>query len=250
LVALDPVARAQALKAGFAKELISVLPYGVDVARFRPGLTSTLVARHRIRGRILLYVGRLLPNRGLELFVSAFARTVGQRSDWNLVLAGEGSSKGELRAMVDRLGIADRTHFLARPRREELPGLLGASTLLAIPSLDGDVVGWQIGRALACGLPVLASDLPRLRTHLAHEETGLLVRPGDADAWAEAIQRAAGSPAARARWARQGRGVAERDLSWSAVGAGFESVILAARQAVRADAPSADAVARVEGETS
>jgi glycosyltransferase involved in cell wall biosynthesis len=232
VVALDSVSRERALTEGFASDLIRVVPHGVDISDFRPGLTSTLVARHRIRGRILLYVGRLERSRGLETLVTAFSRTVGQRSDWNLVVAGQGTAAPALHAQARRLGVGDRVHWLARPRREELPGLMGASTLLAVPALDDHVLGRQVARALACGLPVLASDLPRLRHLVRDGENGLLVSAGNVEAWTQAIRRAASSPVARRRWAQEGRTFAEATLAWPRVAAEFEEVILEGRARV------------------
>lgn len=231
VVALDPLAEEQALKDGFARELVRVVPYGVDVQEYRPGLASTLVARKKVRGRILLYVGKLARERGVVPLLAAFARTVGQRSDWNLVLAGTGPLKAELRAMADRLGMGDRVHWL-EPRDEELPGLLGASTALAIPALSNEVVGRHAARALACGLPILAADLPRLRVFVEPEENGLLVREGSVDAWAAAIQRVASSPMTRTRWARKSREIALERHSWPAVAARFEELFLEARKRI------------------
>lgn len=232
VVALDPKAEQVALRGGFARELVAVIPHGVDVQAFRPGLSSTLVARARIRGRILLYLGKLAEERGVRRLLAAFARTVGQRSDWNLVFAGDGPVKAELRAMADRLGLGDRVHWV-EPREEELPGLLGASTVLAIPALSDEVVGRYAARAMACGLPILASDLPNLRAFVTPDENGLLVEPGSIEAWAEAIQRAAGAPNTRLRWARASRQLAIERYSWPAVAERFEALFLAARERVK-----------------
>jgi len=131
--------------------------------------------------------------------------------------------------MADRLGISARVHWMGFPRREELPGLIGASSIFATPAHDDLVVGRQITRAMACGVPVLASDLPRLRDLVLHEETGLLVEPGNVDAWTEAIRRVASSPVARERWARNGRARALAELSWQAVVDRFEEVFDRAR---------------------
>ncbi len=234
LIALDGPTRVHALKRGFAPDVVRIIPHGVDTNEYRPGLASTLVARHRIRGRILLYVGRMSEERGLEVLITAFSRTVGQRSDWNLVLAGDGPLLPALRAMVVRLGVADRVHWLPRPREEELPGLFAASTLLALPARDGTAVGRQIPRALSCGLPVLASDLPRFSNLIRNDECGLLVKPGDAEAWTAAIRQAASSPLARKRWSTSGRHLALERLAWSAVAQEFERVFLEARERVQA----------------
>jgi len=233
VVALDPMAELQCLDDGFTRELVRVIPHGVDVQAFRPGLASTLVARARIRGRILLYLGKLAAERGVRELLNAFARTIGQRSDWNLLYAGDGPVRAELRAMADRLGLGDRVHW-ADPREEELPGLLGASTVLAIPALSHEVVGHYGARALACGLPILASDLANLRAFVSPGENGLLVTPGSVEAWSEAIQSTASSPTTRARWARSSRQIAVERYSWPAVAERFEELFAAARERVRA----------------
>lgn len=241
VIALDPVASAQAESEGFLADRIALIPTGVDLTRYRPGLLSSLIPRHRIGGRILLYVGRIAENRGLETLVGAFARTVGQRSDWALVLAGEGPELGRLRAHADRLGVGSSTVILGRVRSEELPGLMGGSTALAVPAVDVTVRGRMIARALACGLPVLASDLPRLRYQLGSDERcGLLLPPGDPQAWAQGISRLAGSPEIRKRWSRAARTFAEERYGWPHVAEQVEQLFreaIAERDATRKAAP-------------
>lgn len=228
IVALDPFAANLALSEGFANERLKILPSGVDLEAFRPGLSNSMLHQHRVRGRILLYVGRVDDRRGLEVLIDAFARTVGQRSDWSLVLAGDGSSRRRLRARVDRLGVGDRVHWLSRPERDDLPGLLCSSTLLAVPAIDNSVRGKQIGRAMACGIPVLASDLPRFSQFVRDDDCGLLAKAGDVDSWVQALGKACGSPEARKRWGTRGRELAERDLAWEHIAEQFEAVLASA----------------------
>ena len=233
VVALDPVARERALREGFADDLVTVVPHGVDVHHYRPGLITPIVGRHRIRGRILLYVGRLSEGRGVDLLVSVFAKTVGQRDDWSLVIAGDGPTRPRLRAKVERLGVASRVHWLPRPREEDLPGLMGASTLLAVPAREDVVMGRQISRSLACGLPVVASELPRLEGLFEDGQHGLFVEPGSEAAWTEAVQRAAGSPAARARWGQAAREQAVAHLAWDGIAQRFDDIVVEARAHAR-----------------
>ena len=238
VVALDPVAAAHAEDLGFDDSVVSVLPQGVDVAQFRPGLLSSSLPTHRIFGRILLYVGRLDVGRGVEVLIDAFARTVGQRLDWNLVLAGEGPLESALRARVDRLGVASRVHFLPRPQSAELPGLMGSSTLMAVPAITDEVLGRQIPRAMACGLPVLASRRPRLEALVQDEDCGLLLESGDVDSWAAGLMRAAGAPVKRRRWGVRAREIAVTRLSWDKVAVGFEEQLFSMREAAGLGASS------------
>ncbi|MDP6410107.1 MAG: glycosyltransferase family 4 protein [Planctomycetota bacterium] len=228
VVALDPLAGEQAVREGFDPERVEVLGEGVDLATFRPGLYSGLIARHRVRGRVLLYVGRIGERRGLDVLIDAFAATVGQRSDWALVLAGEGPGRRRLRAQANRLGIGARVVIASRPRDEELPGLIGSSTSLVVPAVDDSVRGKQIPRAMACGVGVLASDLPRLRWLVEDDRTGLLAAAGDRSAWKRALARAAGAPMARRRWGLFARERAEKRFDWGCVAQSFEELLLAA----------------------
>jgi glycosyltransferase involved in cell wall biosynthesis len=153
------------------------------------------------------------------------------------VIAGEGGARAELRAAIDRLGIGARVRWLGRVPEEELPGLFSVSTLLAVPALDDAVRGRNVARAMACGLPVIASDRPSLRALVEPDASGLLVPSGDVVAWTDALRRAAMSPDARRRWGRRGRDIAERRLSWSHVARTFESLILSARGTAVAAVP-------------
>lgn len=235
VAALDPVARDQALAEGFAPRRVHLIRTGVDLEVFRPGLSSHLVSRHGIRGRILLHVGPLRERRGLDTLIQAFARTVGQRGDWSLVLAGEGPGRRRLRALVERLGIAGRVYWIGKPREEELPGLMGSSTLYAAPALGSEERGGAVRRALACGLPVLASDLPRLSYLMENDVCGLLAPPGDTEAWEGILVRAAGSPMARRRWAHGAREVAQARFDWEAVAGHFEGLLHGALEAAAAE---------------
>ena len=105
----------------------------------------------------------------------------------------------------------------------------------------------NIMRAMACGLPVLASDRPSLRALVEPETSGLLVPAGDVAAWTEALRRASMSPDARRRWGRRGREIAESRFSWTHVARTFESLILHARGTTAFDAPrESDVDARVD----
>ncbi len=229
VVALDPIAYERAVRRGFDKRSVTVLPAGVDLNLYRPGLSSGIILRHHIRGRILLYAGYIDHNRGLDVLIAAFANTVGQRADWSLVIAGEGPAQPALRARIDRLGIGSRVHWVGRPRDEELPGLMSASTLLAVPALDDSVRGRQIPRAMACGLPVIAADQKSLRHFVEHDGWGLLAPPGDLTAWTEMLRRASMSPEARKRWGARARDTALEKLGWPTVARTFESLLLRAR---------------------
>jgi glycosyltransferase involved in cell wall biosynthesis len=247
LVALDPVARDQAMREGFDPECVRTLPQGVDMSRYRPGLSSPLIFRHRICGRILLHAGSHESHSGLEMLIEAFARTVGQRGDWSLVLAGRRAAPPRLRAAAHRTGVGARIHFL-KVAEADLPALYSSSTLVAQPALDDRTTGLSVLRAMSAGRPVLASDLPRLSFAIEPEANGLLAPAEDLAAWTRMIQRAASSPEARKRWGRRGREIAAERFAWSKLGADWEATLLAAREEVDVSAFESGDAARAPGE--
>jgi glycosyltransferase involved in cell wall biosynthesis len=222
------------VREGFEQETLRTLPHGVDLERYRPGLSSPLIFRHRIGGRILLHAGSHDGYADLEMLITAFARTVGQRGDWSLVLAGRRNAAPWLRATAHRLGVAARVHFL-KVTEADLPALYSSSTLVAQPARDDRTSGVSVIRAMSSGRPVLASDLPRLRFAVEDGENGLLAPAGDLASWTRMLQRAASSPEARKRWGRRGREIASERFQWKRLAGDWEATIGEARKRLGAE---------------
>ncbi len=219
VVALDPWSMTQARREGFPMDQVRVVPHGVDTQRFRPGLASHLAARHRIQGRIVLAVGGLEPGSRHELVVDAFARTVGQRSDWSLVIAGEGPHRARLRAAADRAGIGARVHWVGELCEDEAPGVYSSATLAVLASADPRAA--LLARLLSCGVPIVAEAGGRAE-FLVGDQCGVTVSRG---AWASGLSLAASAPESRRRWSLEARRVAESTLAWDQVAQSFESAI-------------------------
>ena len=102
--------------------------------------------------RILLYVGRLAPEKNLELLLRAFAIIAAKTTDTYLVLAGSGKSRRALESQARALGIHRRTRFAGFLGRTKLDPLYQASDLFLFPSKT-ETQGLAVGEALAAGLP-------------------------------------------------------------------------------------------------
>lgn len=219
----DDRAAELALESGFEAPKVETLWGGVDLARFRPDATGSLLSRHRIRGRVLLHAGRLGNSEGSSVLMAAFARTIGRRSDWSLVLCGEGHGSPRLRAQRERLGIGANVFLLPKPEETELPGLYAAAELFAAPSVDEGVRGGTLLRAMASARPVLASDLGRTRGLVEPEGSGSLLPPGNLDAWSEGIEHLSRDPVRRDRMGARGRVLCESLFGWGPVAARVEA---------------------------
>ena len=235
VLALDRAAERQAVERGFRPGIIDVQPSGVDGAVFRPGLASDVLHRNGVRGRVLLHVGRVEPGRGIEVLIHAFARTLGRFDDWSLVFCGNGSFRPGARAVAERLGIGANVHWTGISSPAELPGLLASATALLVPVLDDDVASLKIRRAMACGVPVLASDVHRLSGLVESDVNGLVVEAGDLEAWRAAIARLAADPARRERWGRSAHERAQERFVWPEVATRVEAILEGVVSASRAE---------------
>ncbi|MGD2017874.1 MAG: glycosyltransferase family 4 protein [Planctomycetota bacterium] len=246
VLALDHAAERQAMERGFPAEIISVQPSGVDGAVFRPGLASDVLHRNGVRGRVLLHLGRVEPGRGIEVLIHAFARTLGRLDDWSLVFCGNGSFRPGARAVAERLGIGASVHWTGISGPAELPGLIASATALLVPVLDNDVASLKIRRAMACGVPVLASDVARLSGLVENDVNGLVVEAGDLDAWRAAIARFAADPARRERWGREALEHAQERFLWPKVAGRVEDLLASVVEASRTAGQRAREAAELE----
>lgn len=225
LVAMDPVARQHALDEGFDADRIDVLPTGIDLELFRPQAGARMT--HDLNGRVILYAGPIETSIGLEVLIRAFARTLGRRPDWSLALVGSGAGKRSLRTMVARLGVSSNVHWVESEKPEDEAALFSAATAFAAPALSNRSNSRWVLSAMASGVPILCSDIPRFSWAVDEGESGLLVTPDSEPAWEVALTRLASAPVARERWGRQGRAWAEAHLNWDSIAAFFETMCAA-----------------------
>jgi rhamnosyl/mannosyltransferase len=200
---------------GRHREKCRVVPYGIDLELFRK--TPALEARGaEIRRRhgdrpLLVAVGRLIYYKGFEFAIRAL-RDV---PDAELVVIGDGPLRSDLERLARELGVAERVHLIGELQNAEVPPYYFASDLYLLPSIArSEAFGIVQIEAMACGLPVINTDLPSGVPYVSrHGESGLTVPPSDAGALAHAIGELLASPSTRQRMAEAGRARVERDFS-------------------------------------
>ncbi|MCM3301085.1 glycosyltransferase family 4 protein [Streptomyces pseudogriseolus] len=186
---------------------VKLWPRGVDTARFRPGLRDEALRRALApNGELLVgYVGRLAPEKQLELLAGACALP-GVR----VVVVGDGPS---------RLGLEQALPgavFLGRRTGDDLARLFASLDVFAHTG-PFETFCQTVQEAMASGVPVVAPAAGGPLDLVAHGRTGLLVPPGDADAVRDAVGTLAAEPALRAAYGAAGRATVE-GRTWAAVG--------------------------------
>ena len=136
----------------------------------------------------LFCAARLSPEKGLAFAIEALSLLLAKGNDLELRLAGDGPSKGHLESLTTRLGLADRVHFLGFLTEDEVIGELQASDLFVLPSFVEGVPVSAI-EAMAVGVPVIATNIAGTSELIEDGKTGILIRPSDSQALAEAVVR-------------------------------------------------------------
>ncbi|WP_313804080.1 glycosyltransferase family 4 protein [Sphingobium sp.] len=147
-----------------------------------PAITG---AGHRPQGRTIGAVGRLVPQKGFDLLLNAFARVAERIPDWNLVIWGDGPERAALERQRDRLGLTER---ISLPGVTEKPGEWIPRSDLFVLSSRFEGWGIVVGEAMGAGLPVISFDCEWGPAEMIeHGKSGLLVRNGDVAMLGEAI---------------------------------------------------------------
>ena len=232
VVAATPLDRAQMVwHYGADTQRISVIPCGVDLNHFKPIDQAQARAELGVPPhphRMLLFVGRIEPLKGIDTLFHALALLVEQRPTWwgNVCLAIIGGDRREtpdqwsaemkrLRRLQGELGIAELVTFQGSQSQKRLPSYYSAADVVVVPS-HYESFGMVALEAMACGTPVIASDVGGLRYTVRDGETGLLVPRQDPTALAEKIELLLKDEPLRLKLGEQAVQTTQR-YSWSTV---------------------------------
>jgi len=200
-----------------AQENIEVISMGVDLADAYTPDPSVPRSRNE-----LLFVGRLVEKKGLQVLLAAMPKIIQKYPDAFLTIAGAGPMEGQARNLVRKYGLTHKVKFLGMLPQSQLPSLYRRAAMAVFPFVvaeggDQEGLGLVVIEAMGCGCPVIASDLPAIHDSITHEENGLLVQSGSPEALSGAITELLSDDDLRSRFSRQARkGVKER-FEWRVV---------------------------------
>jgi glycogen(starch) synthase len=230
--------RGDILARGIPGPRVTVIPNGVDIARFGLLPPSGVEARHALglpEGPLVGFVGSLYRYEGIDLLVDAAALLRRRRPDIGFVVVGGGMEEAALRARAARAGLGAGFRFVGRVPHRDVERYYAALDVLAYPRramrLTELVTPLKPLEAMAQGRIVLASDVGGHRELIADGRTGRLFQPEDPAALAAAIERTIDERGAWPALRAAARRFVEGQRSWSAVATGYAAVYAAARAA-------------------
>jgi glycosyltransferase involved in cell wall biosynthesis len=172
---------------------IHIVPYCIDVKAFGSAANRSRPSRDRLRAefgaadgeQLVLFVGKLIPRKGLPILIDALARLSDSGCAIRLVLVGSGPLAGELADMAHRRCVP--ATFVGFLNQSRMPEVYAASDVLVLPSYI-DTWGLVVNEAFACGLPAIVSDRVGCAPDMIVDEvTGTVVPAGNAERLAAAV---------------------------------------------------------------
>ncbi len=189
--------RRLAIDLGAAVDKTEVVGNGIDTERFQPVARAAARARFGLPddAKVLISVGGLVERKGMHRVIEVLPALLEHHPDLHYLIVGgaspEGDNRAELTAQVARLGLADRVHFLGALPPDELKWPLSASDVFVLATRNE---GWAnvFLEAMACGLPVISTDVGGNAEVVCREELGSIVPFGDSAALQQALDAALG----------------------------------------------------------
>ncbi|MCS7055733.1 MAG: glycosyltransferase [Thermoflexales bacterium] len=216
---------------GAGSSRIRIVPPGVDLSRFHPIEQSYAKSVIGIptEHRMILFAGRIERLKGIDTLFRAMALLKAKRADWAwdrlcvAIIGGDPSEAGQreneemarLHELRDELGLADLVAFLGARDQDVLQFYYAAAEVLVMPS-HYESFGMVALEAMACGTPVIASDVGGLSVLVQHNKTGLRVKVNDPAELARAIEKLLDDDARRRRMGHAAACYAE-DYAWQRV---------------------------------
>jgi glycosyltransferase involved in cell wall biosynthesis len=207
--------RAIVAEAGIPEDRVVAVAPGIDTARFHPGVCGRRVREELgLGGPAIGLVANIRGSKGHDVFLAAADEILRERPDARFVIVGDGVGFEAVRGRIRALGLESavvRTGF-----RRDIPEVIAALDVLALPSLRSEASSQVIAQALAIGTPVVATDIGGNPELVRDGETGRLVPPGDAHALARAILDLLADPDAATTLARRGEALVRERYSLDA----------------------------------
>ena len=200
---------------------IEVIPNFLDCSFHRRTADPALRARYSAPDeKLVIHISNLRPVKQVDAVVRVFAR-IRERVPARLLIVGEGPELGRAEQLINELGVTAHVELIGEA--QDVTGLLSISDLFLLPSLQ-ESFGLSALEAMACGVPVVASNVGGLPEVVIHGVTGFLHPPADVTQMAESAIRVLSEPALHERMAAEGVRVATERFSSSRIVPQYEAL--------------------------
>ncbi|MCA8990578.1 MAG: glycosyltransferase [Planctomycetaceae bacterium] len=180
--------REKCIELGCAPDAVRTIYQGVETDVFFQADKQAARAERNIPqdAEVLVWVGRMVSIKGLDLLIDAFQRVCAQRPQARLYLLGDGPSRQEVEQQAKRLGIEDKVTCIGSVGHDQIADWYRAADLCVLSSHSEGLPN-VLRESLACGTPFVSTDVGSIR-EIADEKYSLLVQERDPQQFANAIE--------------------------------------------------------------
>jgi glycosyltransferase involved in cell wall biosynthesis len=216
LVSVSKNLKKEIMRKGIPSEKISVVHSGVDDEFLKEinqkKSRDVLRKKYRIANHYCLFVGRLAQRKGLDYLLHALERS----SNMKCIIVGDGPQRESLLSLASTLGLQDQVIFTGFVPQEELKHFYAGADFFVLPSL-AEGLPLVVLEALACGTPVIASDVAGIPEIVSDGFNGLIVPPKDVKALSEAMQKLASNLELRNDMGKNARRTVDERFGWVSI---------------------------------
>lgn len=198
-----------ALKSAPQKE-IGVIYNGIDIVEFFPDLSKKDKDKFTI-----ICVSRVTPRKGIRFLIQAFSILLKRYDYLKLIIVGDGNERLSLEDLVQGLGINDKVVFTGPISHDKVSEYYQKSSIFVLPSLNEGMSNTML-EALACGLPLVATDTGGTKELVVDNKNGFIVKMKDSNDLAEKIEKFLLNKNLEENMGKESRLLAEK-LSWENV---------------------------------
>jgi glycosyltransferase involved in cell wall biosynthesis len=207
---------------GVPESRVRVLPSGVDTEMFSPGLRNNTLFRGwgiAPADPVFLFMGTIYRFSGLDHIISGFPRLLSRHPQAKLLIVGCGEDEERLKALAADAGLSGQIIFGGLQPYSALPDIIRSSDICINPfelnAITRDILPTKLFQYLACGKPVIATELPGTIPFLAGEEHGMV--HCSLDAFIDEMDALLDNPSRRERLGQKGTAVAQGKYEWRCI---------------------------------
>ena len=207
---------------------VEIIPMGVDTSRFNPNKASDL--RNVFEEEyLILSVGRLVDKKGIKYLIMAMEDVIKVFPKAKLIIGGSGPEKEKLENLSASLGLKENVIFVGYIENSDLPKYYASSDIFVLPSIEtkgGDTEGLGVVllEAMACGTPVIGSNIGGITDIILNNETGFLTQPENPKDIAEKIIELLSNEKTRQRVSDNALKMITEKFSWDIVTKLFSNI--------------------------
>ncbi len=205
------------LEAGLDGDKIEVIPFGVDTDFFRP--LEVYKDKNIFQ---ILSVGYLIERKGFEYIIRAMPQVLDEHANARLKIVGSGPLESELKELIYELELGDEVEIVNNISDDELLMVYNSADLFVLSSIvdsqgNTEGLGVVLLEAMACGLPVMGSNVGGIPDIITNNEIGVLVEEKDVHGISEAIKKLIKDKELRTILSKNGFNLVKHNFNWETI---------------------------------